>query len=207
MCVTFCHCRRLLYWNHDPCTVDMCPVADESPQPCQTCRHRRDDDICALTNASLPEVGGCCHWNVTLTEELVPVTSGMAAPLAGYFDRVKEVLADVPHHLAGFVVSDPRPETLSSSAETLGTEAQPNGDDWLIPSIYAPLLDELGIDYRREANDALRVDPEQLILVVEEPVADLLDRLDAPYQVSDGLVWVDPDELGLPMVYGHGTEF
>jgi hypothetical protein len=65
----------------------------------------------------------------------------------------------------------------------------------------------LGIDYRREANDALRVDPEQLILVVEEPVADLLDRLDAPYQVSDGLVWVDPDELGLPIVYGHGTEF
>lgn len=40
-----------------------------------------------------------------------------------------------------------------------------------------------------------------------ESVATVLDRLDAPYTLADnGVVWVDPDTLGLPEVYGVGTD-
>lgn len=181
MCVTFCHRRRLLYWNHDPCTTDMCPVAGEAPRPCQTCRHRRDDDTCALTNASLPEAGGCCHWNVTLTGGLIPVTPGMVALLAGFFETAKEVLADLPHRMVG--------------------------DEWVIPADHAPALEALGITYRTGA-EGLHLDAEQLVLMVEEPVADILNRLDAPYSTGSDLVWVDPDDLALPVTaYGVGTEF
>lgn len=181
MCVTFCHRRRLLYWNHDPCTTDMCPVAGEAPRPCQTCRHRRDDDTCALTNASLPEAGGCCHWNVTLTGGLIPVTPAMVAPLAGFFETAKEVLADLPHRMVG--------------------------DEWVIPLDYSQTLEALGVEYRC-GPDGLGVDPEQWVLVVEEPVADILNRLDAPYSTGSDLVWVDSDDLALPVTaYGAGTEF
>lgn len=35
----------------------------------------------------------------------------------------------------------------------------------------------------------------------------LLDTLDTPYTVdAAGQLWVDPDELGLPAVYGQGTD-
>ena len=44
------------------------------------------------------------------------------------------------------------------------------------------------------------------MLVIEEPVADILEWLDAPYQVRGEEVWVDPDALALPLVYGRGYE-
>ena len=38
-------------------------------------------------------------------------------------------------------------------------------------------------------------------------ITTLLDTLDVPYTVDDtGQVWVNPDDLGLPEVYGQGTE-
>jgi hypothetical protein len=39
------------------------------------------------------------------------------------------------------------------------------------------------------------------------PVAAVLESLDAPYTLDfAGQPWVDPDDLGLPEVYGQGTE-
>jgi hypothetical protein len=177
--VTYCHRRCLLYWNHQDCAEEICPVASEAHGSCQTCRHQRGDETCALTNAPLPQAGGCCHWNVTLTEGLVQVTPGMVAPLAGFFEATKAVLADFPHRI--------------SDAE------------WVIPAEYSHDLEALGITYRSAA-DGLYVDPERLMLVVEEPVADILDRLDAPYQARGEWVWVDPDDLALPLVYGRGYD-
>jgi len=171
--VTYCHRRHLVYWNHEDCAEDICPVAGEAHGSCQSCRHRRGDESCALTNAPLPQAGGCCHWNVTRTEELVQVTPGMVAPLAGFFEATKMVLADFPHR-----ISD---------------------NEWVIPVEYSHDLEALGAD-------GLYVNPERLMLVVEEPVADILERLDAPCQTRGELVWVDPDDLALPLVYGRGYD-
>lgn len=82
MCVTFCHRRGVLYWNHDDCSFEFCPVVSEAHGHCLSCQYRQPaGDICALTRAPLPETGGCCHWNVELVSGLQPVTPQMLAPL------------------------------------------------------------------------------------------------------------------------------
>lgn len=128
MCVTFCHRRRVLYWNHESCSFDFCSLTVEEPGRCQSCRYRQGGDFCGLTRAALPAPagrGGCCHWNVELVTGPQPVTLEMLAPL----------------------------------------DAGP------------------------------------------EPAETLLSGLDAPYEVDpDGRIWIDPDRLDLPEVYGLGTE-
>jgi ribulose 1,5-bisphosphate synthetase/thiazole synthase len=103
----------------------------------------------------------------------------MVAPLAGFFDTVNHILADLPHRVMG--------------------------DQWLIRPQYIQTLRELGIPYQA-SDKGLLVDPAQSILVIDEPVTDILDRLDAPYQVdhNTGLVWVEPADLSLPQIYGRG---
>ena len=44
------------------------------------------------------------------------------------------------------------------------------------------------------------------MLVIDEPVADILERLDVPYQIIDDSVWVDPADLSLPALFGQGVE-
>ncbi len=129
MCVTFCHRRWVLYWNHEPCSFEFCPFAVEKPRRCQSCRYRQASNLCGLTRAALPVPegkGGCCHWNIELVTGPQSVTADMLAPLGG-------------------------------------------------PGL--------------------------------EPVETILAFLAAPYEVDEaGQVWIDPDRLGLPEVYGRGTE-
>lgn len=181
MCVTLCSRRKILFWNHQDCTLDFCPIVREQHGSCQTCRHQRDDMTCALTNTPLPEAGGCCHWNVTPVEDSVRVTPVMVAPLAGFFDRASNVLADIPHQ-----VSD---------------------DTWVIPAAYIETLAALGIDYQI-SEAGLVVHPDQLLLVIDEPVTDILDRLDVPYHLDPKTeeVIIDPGLLQLPLTYGQGVE-
>jgi hypothetical protein len=43
--------------------------------------------------------------------------------------------------------------------------------------------------------------------VTREPAAEFLDSLDAPYRIhNQGQLWVEPEQLNLPEVYGLGTE-
>ncbi len=178
MCVTFCHRRKSLYWNHDPC---LCPFAAEDHQSCQTCLHRRGQ-ICALTGATTPQSGGCCHWGVRLVDGMVQVTPAMAAPLVGFFDAVKNVIPqDIPYQAA-------------------------NGS-WRISVEYAPKLNELGIPFQADEQGWALVDPEGLILAIDEPVPDILDSLDAAYQLVAGECWLDPDQLGLPEIFGRAVEY
>ena len=121
MCVTYCHRRRVLYWNHEDCD---CDLAQGPHGRCETCRHCQAG-ICRATNAPLPEAGGCCHWGVELTRDWQVVTLAML--------------------------------------ELLGV---------------APTETELGV----------------------------LVRWDAPYHLQNSRMWVAPGELGLPDVYGAGTE-
>ena len=86
MCITFCHRRRVLYWNHADCHPFECEIALELHGRCLDCRHQ-NDDRCGLTNAPLPDSGGCCHWNVAPTREPQIVTREMLAPLE--FDIVE----------------------------------------------------------------------------------------------------------------------
>jgi len=180
MCVTFCYVKQILFWNHNSCTEEICSLAGQAQGPCQTCCHRRDE-VCALTNAPLPAADGCCHWNATLIEGFVSVTPAMVAPLAGFFTRTRDVVAQYSH--------------------------QENGDEWIIPLDHIEELESLGVEFGR-SSAGLHVNPDRLILAVEEPVVDILEELDAPYLVDGNEVLVDPDELGLPTSrYGEGTEF
>ena len=63
MCITWCHQRQILYWNHDDCHPLDCPMVNAKHGRCEDCCHRRDE-TCGLTNTLLPEADGCCHWNV-----------------------------------------------------------------------------------------------------------------------------------------------
>lgn len=104
----------------------------------------------------------------------------MVVPLAGFFTRTRDVVAQYPH--------------------------QEKGAEWIIPLEYIEVLERLGVEFER-SSAGLHVDPERLMLTVEEPVVDILERLDAPYLVDGNEVFIDPDELGLPTIrYGEGTE-
>ena len=180
MCVALCSRRRCLFWTHEDCSADFCPVVREQHGPCQSCRHRQDDETCALTRAPLPESGGCCHWNVAPLGEPVRITPAMVAPLAGFFDQAKHLLADIPHRVSG--------------------------GRWLIPAAYRHRLDEWDVPYQPDKEE-LSVDPEQMVLVIDEPITSVLERLDTPYRVDSetGVIWVEPGDLGLPQVYGRGV--
>lgn len=104
----------------------------------------------------------------------------MVAPLAGFFDTARHILAEVPHQ-----VMDTR---------------------WIIAANHVETLEVLGIAYK-VGKGGLWVDPEQLALTVDEPVEDILERLDAPYDIdpATGVVSVDPVRLQLPLCFGEGV--
>ena len=133
MCLTFCHRREVLYWNHADCSYEFCPVVAETPRHCHSCRYRQGN-ICNLTRSPLPGQGGCCHWNVALVATPQPVTLEMLAPLGVGPEPAAEVLAslDAPYEVdaAGQVWVDPNrlgvPETYGLGTEDLA----PEGLDW-----------------------------------------------------------------------------
>jgi hypothetical protein len=108
------------------------------------------------------------------------VTPAMVAPLAGLFDAVKHILADLPHEVVD--------------------------GQWLLAPQNQQTLTELGIPYQ-VISEGLLVDPTQVVLVIDEPIADILDRLDAPYRVDPQTneVWLDPADLNLPQIYGRAV--
>ena len=111
MCVTFCHRCEILFFNHEDCPPQLCPVGANIPGTCTTCRHRQGG-LCGLTRAPLPEAGGCCHQNVAIVSGEQPVTMAMCTLLgAGSNETVVEVLAglDAPFTVApdGQVLVDP----------------------------------------------------------------------------------------------------
>lgn len=126
MCVSFCHRRNRLYWNHEDCDGAWCELARAAHSPCQTCRHFRETN-CALTNSpTLPAAAGCCHHNVL--------------PLSGARLVTAELIS----------------------------------------------LLEIGS---------------------QEVVAEALESRNVRYRPgSDEKIFVDPDDLPLPFVYGLGTE-
>jgi hypothetical protein len=79
MCVTFCHRTSVLYWNHDDC-AGHCRLARGPHGRCRTCTHR-EEAVCRLTRAPLPEAGGCCHHNVPAAWRWQVVTRAMLEPL------------------------------------------------------------------------------------------------------------------------------
>ncbi len=175
-----CNRRKILFWNHEACTEYICPVTAEKHGACQTCRHCRGE-ICALTRAALPEAESCCHWNVDLLKGLVRVTPAMAAPLVGFFDAAKNVIPEIPRRVVD--------------------------GKWVIPVEHRLTLDELGIPYR-VGEQGLYVDPESLVLVIDEPIPAILESLEAPYQLrSNTECWIDPDQLGLPVTFGYAVEY
>lgn len=132
MCVTFCHRRGVLYWNHETCSFEFCPLVIEEPGRCISCRYRQPEgDICTLTRALLPETGGCCHWNVDLMTDLQPVTPEMLAPLGITGPEPAEAILDslaAPYEVdtAGQTWVDPNrlgvPETYGLGMEDLAPE-------------------------------------------------------------------------------------
>jgi hypothetical protein len=79
MCVSFCHLRRVLFWNHEDCDPRDCPAAVRPHGSCATCRHGREG-MCALTHAPQPADGGCCHHDVEVVGQL-EISWHMLAPL------------------------------------------------------------------------------------------------------------------------------
>lgn len=88
MCLSYCYRREeTLFWNHWDCHPLDCEFADGNfPQDwqCATCQHRKvgsegGEPFCGLTGASLPDRGGCCHYNVSLPD----ATTVLARDLVG----------------------------------------------------------------------------------------------------------------------------
>ncbi len=74
MCVTYCHKRAKLFWNHDTCPISLCQFAGLNRDKCVDCCYNIEGQ-CGLTRAALPATGGCCHWNVTPAQGAQPVTA------------------------------------------------------------------------------------------------------------------------------------
>jgi len=107
MCITWCHQRQILYWNHDNCHPFDCPKANEKHGRCENCRHRLEGEdrlLCSLTRAPLPQAGGCCHYNVKLIAGPQKVTLAVVEMLGpGSNETVRDVLDgfDVAHQIDG----------------------------------------------------------------------------------------------------------
>ncbi len=113
---------------------------------------------------------------------MVQVTPAMAAPLVGFFDAVKNVMPqDIPYETG-------------------------NGS-WRISAEHTSKLEDLGIPFQTDGPGWALVEPECLILAIDEPVPDILDSLDAVYQLVAGECWLDPDQLGLPEIFGRAVEY
>jgi hypothetical protein len=103
MCITWCHQRQILYWNHDHCHPVDCPRVREKHGRCEACPHRLEGEgrvLCGLTRAALPEQGGCCHWNVEVTQGRQKVTWEMLVLLdrsRSEPERVVLTMEDVPY--------------------------------------------------------------------------------------------------------------
>ena len=92
MCVTFCHRCSILYFNHEDCPLQLCPVKADIPGTCDDCFHRQGH-LCGLTRAPLPQSGGCCHWNVALISGWQVVTADRCALLGpGANESVADLL-------------------------------------------------------------------------------------------------------------------
>lgn len=136
MCIAFCHRQAVLYWNHADCSFEFCPVVAETPRHCNSCRYRQDD-ICDLTRAPLPEQGGCCHWNVEPVTTPQQVTLEMLTPLNAGPEPTEELLTslDAPYELdtAGQIWVNPDrlgvPETYGLGTEDLVSEML-DWSDW-----------------------------------------------------------------------------
>jgi hypothetical protein len=105
----------------------------------------------------------------------------MLAPLAGLYETGDAVLEDIPHE-------------------------EINADEWVVSAEYAHLLEQMGLEFYADDGGALHFNPKQPVLVVSEPVTDILDQFEVPYQRSGSQVLVDLAGLTLPTVYGHPTE-
>lgn len=178
MCVTLCHRRKILYWNHDQC---LCPFAGEAHHSCRSCRHRQDG-LCALTNGALPDSGGCCHWGIEPVSGQVRVTPAVAAPLVGFYDAAKNILPP-------------------------GIPYEARDGEWWVSAEYVGLLNDLGIPYQADGQGGLLIDPDGLVLALDEAIPDILADLETDYQQMGGEYWVDPDMLGLPDVFGCAVEY
>ena len=111
MCVTYCHRRGVLYWNHEDCTSLTCHLAEGPHGRCEDCRHRQEA-LCRLTNGPLPDSGGCCHCNVDLVQGRQVVTPAMLElPGVGEEENMVDVLnsLEAPYRVdeTGRVVVDP----------------------------------------------------------------------------------------------------
>lgn len=145
MCVTYCHRRRVLFWNHVDCADDICSLVGREHGHCGECRNARDggtsasaEGICGLTNAPIPDDGrGCCHFNVDWVDGLQVVTPEMLAPLG--FDIKKESIIEVldeldaPYHVGDDGTIRVEPEELE------------------LPQVYGvgtePVVEDEGIEY------------------------------------------------------------
>ena len=99
MCVTLCHVKKQLYFNHIDCNPWYCEFAGNPRGRCADCRYRQGA-LCGLTRLPLPEAGGCCHWNVELTGGALKVTRSMIEMLEpGANEAITDVLDgyDVPY--------------------------------------------------------------------------------------------------------------
>ena len=131
MCITYCHRRSILYWNHEDCAAQ-CELARGPHGGCADCRHRQGA-LCGLTRAPLPGTG-CCHWNVVLVGGPQVVTPAMLE-LLGMADgeTAADALArwDAPYQVDGSrqVVVDPGrlgiPAVYGVGTESVGDEVWP----------------------------------------------------------------------------------
>ncbi len=134
MCVSFCHRKTVLFWNHESCDARDCPVAAGPHGDCATCRHSRGG-MCDLTRAPQPADGGCCHHNVAVVAGRVEVSWDMLAPLLIRPEELVEQFLrdyDVPFYRGpqARVLVDPADLNLPRTYG-IGTEAAGEEDmDW-----------------------------------------------------------------------------
>lgn len=119
MCVSYCHRRNLLYWNHESC-AEFCPYVAEAHGPCTVCCHRRDGQ-CGLTRAPLP-ADGCCHYEVDLVRGPQVISLEMIDPL----------IIGRPTSLAGLLDDFEVPYQVGQDGQTLSVDP----DELALPPVY-----------------------------------------------------------------------
>ncbi len=82
MCLSLCHVRKMLYFNHEE---DLCfTCAHNWPataDPCVDCLHYQSEGaVCLLTSMKIPWRGWCCHFDAVPIEGRLTVTQDVVEP-------------------------------------------------------------------------------------------------------------------------------
>ena len=131
MCLSLCHIRRMVYFNHEENLCGGCARnLLRSAGSCVTCQHRQGA-VCLLTAMRTPVRGWCCHYDVSPIAGVLSLTPDVVGPVLRW-----DFGGDIAEMLETFGVA------FTTHATGADTEYRVAVEDLAVPWVYGVACDD-----------------------------------------------------------------